>query len=177
MPPLPPDGGPTGAIPAVREAVVTNNTNENPAVHQDQSNQPIQKRALCLPSSEEEWNEAYAHFKIHLVTSILQMSLPSEKNEMLSSEVYEYFANKYGTRAQYPKKKRPNRRTWQTKSLEEVTKQKNAARQQLHRAKRKGLSADHIKSLARSFFHLVREHSRVKRLCHNQETSKTARKA
>jgi len=34
-----------------------------------------------------------------------------------------------------------------------------------------------IKSLARSFFHLAREHSRVKHLCHNQETSKTARKA
>jgi len=127
MPPLPPDGSPTGPIPAVQEAVVTNNTNQNPAVHQDQSDQPIQKRALCLPSSEKEWNEADVHFKIHLVPSILQLSLASEKNEMLSSEVYEYFANRYGTRAQHPRKKRPNRRTRQTKSLEEVKKQKNAA--------------------------------------------------
>ena len=126
MPPLPPDRSPTGPIPAVWEAVVTNNTNQNPAVHQDQSDQPIQKRALCLPSSEE-WNEADAHFKIHLLPSILQMSLASEKNEMLYSEVYEYFVNKYDTRAQHPRKKRPNRRTRQTKRLEEVTKQKNVA--------------------------------------------------
>ena len=141
MPTLAPDGSPTGPIPAVWEAVVTNNANQNPAVHQDQSDQPIQKRALCLPSCEE-WNEADAHFKIHLVPSILQISLASEKSEMLYSEVYEFFANKYGTRAQHPRKnsKRPNRRTRQTKSLEEVTKQKNAAQQQLHRVQREGLS-------------------------------------
>ena len=135
------------------------------------------KRVLRLPRTDEEWEEADAHFAAYLVPHILGASGVDDKNDMLCSGVYEYFATKYGTRAFRCQKKRAHRKSSQLRHFKSVTKQKNEARQQLRKAQKEGLSSDQTRSLAKAFFRLVREHSRVKRAVCNHNKHTTQRKA
>ena len=125
---------------------------------------PHTKRALSLPRTEKEWHEADMYFKNFLVPCVQQTIGVSEKNELLISGVYGYFASTFGMKSLKTSKRRVKSQSVAAKNLADITQQKNEARSKLRKAKREGsTSTTAIKELASSFFHLVRMHSIAKR--------------
>ena len=55
---------------------------------------------LKLPTSQQGWDEADAFLKDQLVPAVLHATCPEDKNRVLSEGIYNYFAEKYGTRKQ-----------------------------------------------------------------------------
>lgn len=117
---------------------------------------------LKLPSSQEDWLQANTFFADQLVPQCLSASSPDEKNRILIDGIYDYFAQKYGTKQQ-KQSKCQKRREKHARALKTVKRLKNEARREFQKAKKHGLSPENIQPLARKFFDLVREHSRVKR--------------
>ena len=111
--------------------------------------------ALNFPSSQQEWEEADNYLRKRLVPPVLFASSPEVKNRVLSEGIYDYFAQKFGTRQQKPTKQH-RRRVRQAAEGEEL---KNLARRDFKNAKKQGLSADSIQPLAKKF----KEHSRLKK--------------
>ena len=125
---------------------------------------PHTKQALTLPRTEKEWHEADTYFKNFLVPCVQQTIGVSEKNELLISGMYGYFASTFGTKSLKTSKCRVKCRSVAAKNLADITQRKNEARSKLRKAKREGsTSTTGIKELASSFFHLVRTHSIAKR--------------
>ena len=122
------------------------------------------KQALSLPRTETEWQEADMYFKDFLVPCVQQTIGVSEKNELLTSGVYDYFARTFGTKSLKTSKRRVKSQSVAAKNLADITQRKNEARSKLRKAKREGsTSTTGIKELATSFFHRVRAHSIAKR--------------
>ena len=117
---------------------------------------------LKLPSSQEGWLEADTFFADQLVPQCLSASSPDEKNRILIDGIYDYFAQKHGTKKQNQSKCQ-KRREKHNRALKTVKRLKNEARREFQKAKKDGVSPENIQQLARKFFDLVREHSRVKR--------------
>jgi hypothetical protein len=115
------------------------------------------KPRVKLPPTQEEWEDANSYFSRVLVPQVLCETSPDSKNSRLSDGIYDFLANKYGTR-QHSKRRR--RQEKHALALNKARKLKNEARRELHRARvNSTLSAEEIRSLARKFYQLVRSHS------------------
>ena len=136
--------------PATSDLPNTSTKNELPA-----------RLPLKLPSSQKDWLQADT-FGDQLVPQCLSASSPDEKNRILIDGIYDYLAQKYGTKKQN-RLKCQRRREKHDRALKTVKRLKNEARREFQKAKKDGLSPENIQPLARKFFDLVREHSRVKR--------------
>ena len=116
------------------------------------------KPRVKLPPTQEEWEDANSYFSRVLVPQVLCETSPDSKNSRLSDGIYDFLANKYGTR-QHSKRRR--RQEKHALALNKARKLKNEARRELRRARvNSTLSAEEIRSLARKFYQLVRSHSR-----------------
>ena len=114
-----------------------------------------------LPSTQEEWDDANTYFLQAVLPQVIALSSPDSKYAALSDGIYDYFANKYGTKQQTNRRRRQEKLT---RALNQASEKKNEARKQLHRAKTAGaMSPAEILCLAKRFYELVRAHNRCKK--------------
>ena len=133
---------------------------------------------LCLPRTQEEWDEANTFFSEQVVISVCQADSVAEKNRALTEGVYDYFATRFGTKPFKRSKQRALRKTRAERRLVSITERKNAVRSQLRKAKQEGATPAIIADLAKSFFQLVREHSKAghaEKKCKNECRQRSAR--
>ena len=96
-----------------------------------------------------------------LVPEVLRESTPESKNRVLCEGIYDFFAQKYGTRnPRIPKQQK--RRERHERALKKVKQLKDEARKDFRRVKEQGLQIESIQMLACTFFKLVCEHSHLK---------------
>ena len=131
---------------------------------------------LKLPTCQQDWEEANTFLKEQVVPAVLYVTNPDDKNRVLSEGIYDYFAKKFGTRKQKPNRHQ-GKRAKHDRALKKVTQLKNEARREFQKAKKHGLQPETIQPLARKFFELVREHSRLKSLSTRSKCRAQARSA
>ena len=105
---------------------------------------PPTRPAPNLLTSDEAWREADDHFKVEVISAVLEMSLPEEKNEVLSDGIYSYFAGKYGCRMRHNFSKQRKNNKPHNRVLSSVTQQLKEARKEYRQSKREGLSAESL---------------------------------
>lgn len=133
-----------------------------------QSDEPTEAAAVPspppnLPFSREDWEKAYLHFTNNLLPAIVEAQSTVEKNQLLTTGLYNYFAEKYGTRKQPQVRNRDHHKQKRhDRALKKVTELKKKAKKEFRTAQREGFPQEQIQSLARNFFDLVRQ-SRLKR--------------
>ena len=158
-------------------AVATTNWTTTLEAPQDCSTPPAPhfNHSLSLPRSPEEWEEA-DHLLSSVTTSVLQASTAEKKKSCLCAGIYNILAVRFGTRAP-PRHRNPAHSNLKQhdRALKEVTRLKNEARRALRSAKREGVSADAIQSLAANFLSLLRQHSRLRRESSQRLREKEAR--
>ena len=132
---------------------------------------------LKLPSSQKTGYKLTPSLLTSLSHSVcLQAVLMKIKNRILIDGIYDYFAQKYGTKKQ-KQSKCQKRREKHDRALKTVKRLKNEARCEFQKAKKHGLSPENIQPLAHKFFDLVREHSQVKRSSITRQQRANAQKS
>ena len=111
----------------------------------------------------DEWVEA-DHLLAQVVPAVLHCSSVEEKNTTLCELIYNILIERFGVKP-LPRtcKSRQGRSRQHDRALKRVTELKNAARQALRRAKRKGGSAVEVHARAGEFLSLLRDHSKLKK--------------
>ena len=92
---------------------------------------------------------------LKVIPAVLEVSLPEEKNEVLSDGIYSYFAGKYGCRMKHHFSKQRKNNKPQNRVLSSVTQQLKEARKEYCQSKQEGLSAESHRLVASNFFKLV----------------------
>ena len=110
-----------------------------------------------------------------VVPAVLAATSVEEKNQLLCNGIYNFFSSSYGTRAKGKRrtiKKSKQSNTLQN-SLMKLRKKRNNLRNELRHAKKLGLSADSIRSLASKFHLLLRQYAQTNRsLCKSVSKNK-----
>ena len=123
---------------------------------------------FSCPTSAEEWVKVDQDMARLVVPAVLAATSVEEKNQLLCNGIYNYFSSKYGTRAKGKRRtvQRPKKPNTLQNSLVQLWKEKNNLRNELRHAKKLGLNADSIRSLASKFHLLLRQYKRTNRsLC------------
>ena len=119
---------------------------------------------LQLPSSQEAWVAADCHFSANLLPAVMNASTVEEKNTMLTTGIYQYFAESCGTRKVGQKQGTQQKKQKQhDRALKKVTELKKKAKKDFREAKLNGMTPEGTQTLARNFFYLVRQQSKLKR--------------
>ena len=84
-----------------------------------------------------------------------------EKCSILVDGIYSYFANTCGIRVSLHESIHPREK--HERALKKVTELRNKARKEFRQAKRDGRLREDVQTLAKNFFDLVRQHSKLKR--------------
>ena len=106
------------------------------------------------PRTPEEWAEVDSEFAQSLVPAAISAASPEEKNLILCQGIHEVMTTKFG--AQPPRKPRNNRRRHHERNLRKLTKEKNAARKDLRKARREAQDEEAVRDLSIKFHKLLR---------------------
>jgi len=96
------------------------------------------------PRYPDEWAEVDSELVQRLLPAVINATSPDEKDSILCQGIYEYMATKFGVQRAH-KSKKTNRRRHERK-LKKLTREKNAARKDLRRAKRQAQDEEAVRS-------------------------------
>ena len=143
----------------------------NQHLNQHPSHTFSSKASLLLPTTKEDWAKADEHFRDHLVPQILETTSVDEKNRLLVNGIYEYLALHCGHRTKGSSrnsKQQGQTRKKHDRALKRVTELKRKAKKDFRQAQQTGLPQENIHALAKNFFDLVRQQSKLKKTSRQQ---------
>ena len=113
--------------------------------------------------------------------AVIEATSVEEKNNIMVNRIYNYFEERCVTKSSMKKPTKTNRYQQRQKkherALKKVTELKNKAKQEFQQARHEGKSQKNIESLARNFFDLVHEQSKLKKQSRDRSEQMNAKKA
>lgn len=120
-------------------------------------------KSFRCPTTEQGWAEDDQEMAALVVPVVLDASFVKDKNVALSKGIYKYFSGKYVTHTKAKVERRKKSNT-DLKTFEEVRKERNKARSDLRRVKRRGGTSASIKALTNHFHQPLHHHKQLSRL-------------
>lgn len=106
---------------------------------------------------------------------VLSASSIDEKSHVLSSGIYSYFTDRYGTRSSMSRGRTRKHKKAHT-SLDDIRAERNRVRNDLRRAKKQSQDIESIRALATKFHLLLRQYKQISRAEKRVTTMKSAQK-
>ena len=120
------------------------------------------KYPIKLPGSEAEWMEADKHFLVYLLPAVQLASCVEDKYKILADGIFNFFSSRYGCHRRKEKNNsKPSKGPKHDRALKKIKQLKTKAGRDFRHAKKNGALVDDMQTLAKNFFNLVWQQSKM----------------
>ena len=131
------------------------------------------KPAISLPNCQQkhEWFEVNQHIEVHIAPRVYAANTVEEKNAILSADLYDHLAQKFGTVPPHTKKvgRKPHNRT-----IKKVREMKNKLKRDFRNAKKRNAPKEELAECAKSYHQCLRELNRLLKETNDRGDEKNA---